>query len=83
MTGFSGMPPDFLSFLRELHDRQDKAWLAANKARYKAAVKLPMRALVAATNAALEARGVPLSGHSLRSVSRINRDVRFSTDKRV
>jgi uncharacterized protein (TIGR02453 family) len=83
MTSFQGMPADFLPFLRELHKRQDKEWLAANKKRYEAAVKTPMRALVAATNVELAAQGLPLSGDPSRSVSRINRDVRFSADKRV
>jgi uncharacterized protein (TIGR02453 family) len=83
MTSFQGVPADFLPFLRELHERQDKEWLAANKKRYEAAIKTPMRALVAATNVELAAQGMPLSGDPSRSVSRINRDVRFSADKRV
>jgi len=83
MTDFTGMPTDFFPFLQELHNRQDKAWLAANRARYEASVRLPMRALVVATNIELSARGVPLFGDPTRSVSRINRDVRFSNDKRI
>jgi uncharacterized protein (TIGR02453 family) len=83
MTSFQGMPADFLLFLSEMHERQDKDWLGANKKRYEAAIKTPMRALVAATNVELAAQRVPLSGDPSRSVSRINRDVRFSPDKRV
>lgn len=83
MTSFQGMPADFLPFLRELHERQDKDWLGANKKRYEAAIKTPMRALVGATNIELAAQRVLLSGDPSRSVSRINRDVRFSADKRV
>lgn len=72
---------DFLDFFTELAANQSRDWFLANKARYEVAVKLPMRDLVIATNAALAAHAVPLSGDPKRSVSRINRDVRFSADK--
>jgi uncharacterized protein (TIGR02453 family) len=80
---FAGFSGDFLPFFRELHERQDHAWFVEQKARYEAVVRAPMRAFVETTNAALAVRGVPLSGDPRRSVSRINRDVRFSADKRV
>jgi uncharacterized protein (TIGR02453 family) len=44
-------------------------------------VREPFRDLLAATNTELAKRGVPLSADPKRSVSRINRDIRFSTDK--
>ncbi|WP_116969276.1 DUF2461 domain-containing protein [Blastomonas sp. UPD001] len=82
MTGFAGLGPDFLAFFRDLAAAQNRDWFQANKRRYEAAVKEPLRDLVVGSNEALAARGVPLSGDPRRSVSRINRDVRFSADKR-
>lgn len=83
MNAFAGFSADFLPFFKELHERQDRPWFAEQKARCETVVKAPMRALVEATNVALAVRGVPLSGDPRRSISRINRDVRFSADKRV
>lgn len=83
MNALAGISADFLPFFKELHERQGRAWFAEQKARYEAVVKAPMRALVEATNAALAVRGVPLLGDPRRSVSRIDRDVRFSADKGV
>jgi len=81
MTDFAGFSPDFESFFQELAAAQDREWFQANKKRYEAVVKEPMRDFVVAVNAALAERRVPLSGDPKRSVTRINRDVRFSTDK--
>ncbi|NJS15179.1 MAG: TIGR02453 family protein [Sphingopyxis sp.] len=73
--------PDFMAFFRDLAANQNRDWFHANKARYEAAVKLPLSDMVIAVNTALAELGVPLTGDPKRSVSRINRDVRFSSDK--
>jgi len=73
--------PEFFDFFAGLTANQSRDWFHANKQRYEVSVKGPMRDLVVATNAALKARNVPLAGDPKRSVSRINRDVRFSADK--
>jgi uncharacterized protein (TIGR02453 family) len=80
-TSFAGFGPDFLAFFGELEANNTKDWFHANKARYEASVHEPFRDLLAATNTELAKRGVPLSADPKRSVSRINRDIRFSTDK--
>ena len=46
MNVFAGFSADFLPFFKELHERQDRAWFAEQKARYEKVVKAPMRALV-------------------------------------
>lgn len=82
MSGFAGLSSDFHAFFRELAAEQSRDWFQANRGRYEAAVRDPVRELVGATNVALAAQDVPLEGDPKRSVSRINRDVRFSADKR-
>lgn len=81
MTNFAGFGPDFLVFFRDLGANQNREWFQANKTNYDAAVRDPMREMVIALNAALAERDLPLSGDPKRSITRINRDVRFSADK--
>ena len=71
-TEFEGFGPDTLAFLRELHDRNDKAWFDANRGRYERWLRGPMLALVG------ELEGLFGPGRLFRP----NRDVRFSKDKR-
>jgi uncharacterized protein (TIGR02453 family) len=80
--GFAGFPAAGLDFLRELAARQDRAWVAAHKADYEVHVRGPLGALVAALSARCAAAGLPLRGDSKRSLFRLQRDVRFSPDKR-
>ncbi len=80
-SAFLGFAPDALAFFEELAEKQDKAWFAANKARYETAVLTPLSALVAAVSDRLAQEGVPLRGDPKRAIFRINRDVRFSNNK--
>jgi uncharacterized protein (TIGR02453 family) len=80
--GFEGFGPRALDFFRALAFHQDRAWFEENRALYEAEVLAPMRALVVALAAELARRGLPLTGDPKRSLFRINRDVRFSKDKR-
>lgn len=81
MSSFEGFGPDFAQFFTELAVEQNRDWFQANKARYEAAVKTPCRDLIVAVNEALSAADIPLSGDPKRSLTRLNRDVRFSNDK--
>lgn len=81
MNTFEGFGPDFAQFLTDLAVEQNREWFQANKARYEAAVKTPCRDFIVAINEALSLGGIPLSGDPKRSLTRINRDVRFSNDK--
>lgn len=71
MSDFRGFPSDALAFFAELEGNNERAWWLANKPRFDAAVRDPMRALVAL----LEPETGPFH------IFRMNRDVRFSKDK--
>lgn len=62
MTDFIGFSFDFGPFFKKLAAVQDREWFQANKKRYEAVVKEPMRDFVVAVNAALVERQVPLVG---------------------
>ena len=79
---FEGFPPEAFAFLRELAERQDRTWMAENKAVYERALREPLASLVAAVSDGLAEAGSPLRGDPRRSLFRIHRDTRFSKDKR-
>ena len=79
---FAGFPADAMRFLDELADNQNKEWMAANKARYEHSVREPLASLVVALSNRFATAAIPLQGDSKRSLFRLNRDVRFSADKR-
>lgn len=80
---FSGFPPAALAFFKGLRVHNDPDWFKPRKEVYDTEVLAPMRQLVGAVAAALEAAGLPLVGDPQRSIFRIYRDVRFSADKRL
>ncbi len=59
-----------------------KAWFEANRERYEHDVRGPAVILAEEVGASLARRDLPLGGDAKRSMFRINRDVRFSNDKR-
>ena len=71
MGSFTGFPPDALEFFVGLEANNERSWWQANRARFEASVRDPMRALLDELEAQ---RG------SFR-VFRMNRDTRFSHDK--
>jgi len=79
---FTGFGPGAFDFLRGLAAEQDRAWFLAHKDSYEAEIRAPMAALVAALSDALARRRIPLRGDPQRAMFRIQRDVRFSKDKR-
>lgn len=79
MTFFT---PDFFRFFEELSENNHRDWFDANRQRYEDEVKKPFRALVEALVLRLhdlEPNWVLDAG---QCIFRINRDVRFSKDKR-
>ena len=68
MTGFVGFPDGALDFFVELEANNERSWWLANKDRFDADVKAPMRALLDALE--------PAAGSF--HVFRMNRDTRFS-----
>lgn len=79
---FEGFPLQTLSFLRDLAANNDRTWFTARKATYQAAVLDPLTSLVADLAERLAEEGLPLGRDPKRAIFRVNRDVRFSNDKR-
>jgi uncharacterized protein (TIGR02453 family) len=83
-AAFPGFPPQTRTFLRDLGEHNEKAWFDAHRADYERWWLAPARAFVEAIGPELaalapEVRAEPrVNG----SIMRINRDVRFSADKR-
>src|ERR1700689_1040381 len=80
---FAGFRPAAFGFFRGLAKHNDPLWFKPRKAIYDTEVLVPLRALLVALGAALEAAGVPLVGDPGRSIFRIYRDVRFSASKQL
>lgn len=79
MTDFTGFTPETIDFLWELRMNNNKAWMEENRERYRTVLKEPFDALSAAlAKKFIEKKNVPQMDFS---ISRINRDVRFSKDK--
>ncbi|UJW86778.1 DUF2461 domain-containing protein [Devosia sp. SL43] len=77
-------PPETLTFLRGIAEHNDKAWFEDNRRLYEAGYVQPGIAFVEAVGPQLRAisADVQFVAKVNGSVSRINRDIRFSKDKR-
>jgi uncharacterized protein (TIGR02453 family) len=85
---FTGFKAEGLAFLQDLLTLQEKgdfegarAHFIRNKAVHEQELKIPMGDLVEELGAKLQSEGFPLRGDRKNSLFRINRDVRFSSDK--
>ncbi|MGH2918160.1 MAG: DUF2461 domain-containing protein [Solirubrobacteraceae bacterium] len=83
LTGLA-FPPETTTFLRALRDNNDRAWFDDHRDEYRAAYVDPAKAFVTAAGLALEriAPGINAESRILGSIFRINRETRFSKDKR-
>ncbi len=81
MTAF---PPETLAFLKGITAHNDKAWFEANRPLYEAGYVEAGKAFVAELGPRLKAisPNVQFDPRVNGSISRINRDIRFSKDKR-
>src|SRR5436190_22539333 len=68
---FLGFPREAISFFKDLHANNEREWFQAHKDVYERACREPMLDLMAELG--------PQLGPS--KISRINRDIRFSSDK--
>lgn len=77
-------PAETLAFLRDLRLDNSKAWFDANRHRYQAAYVEAAKDFVEAVAPVLEeiVPGIQAEPRVLGSIFRINRDTRFSSDKR-
>lgn len=74
---------DTLNFLRELSIHNERDWFSENRKRYETAVKAPFKAFVEEVIGACSEREPIFEGlESKHCIFRINRDTRFSKDKR-
>lgn len=69
------------AFLRELEANNERAWFQEHKDHYATDVQAPFAFMLARVSDALAGSAVPWRGSSA-TMFRINRDVRFSKDKR-
>lgn len=79
---FTGFSPKALKFFTELDAHQNLEWFHANKARYEELIRAPLGSFVDELTQQLAAHNLPLKGDAKTSLFRINRDIRFSKDKR-
>jgi uncharacterized protein (TIGR02453 family) len=81
---FAGFPKDTVKFLEGLARHNEKAWFEAHRADYEAAYLAPAQAFVEAIGPRLRKIDprVQAVAKVNGSIMRINRDVRFSKDKR-
>jgi uncharacterized protein (TIGR02453 family) len=81
---FTGFPREGLTFLVELERNNDRDWFQANRGRYEQLLLEPARDFVEALGDELRkfAPGVNADPRVGGSIARINRDTRFSKDKR-
>ena len=80
---FLGFLPDSFAFFRDLADNNNKAWFEQNRARYDQHVVGAFRSLLGTLEPFLLKLNPQFEtgGRTNRSLSRINRDIRFSKDK--
>ncbi|NUO40245.1 MAG: DUF2461 domain-containing protein [Gemmatimonadaceae bacterium] len=80
-TEFSGFRPTALTFLRALRRHNDRHWFEQHRPTYEAEVRAPLAALVEEVDVRLARVAPEIVGDPRRSLFRIHRDVRFSSDK--
>jgi uncharacterized protein (TIGR02453 family) len=78
---FSGFRPAAQTFLRALRRHNDREWFERNRATYEEEVRAPLAALVEEVDVRLASVAPEIVGDPKRSLFRIHRDVRFSSDK--
>lgn len=83
MASFEGFPDATFAFLAGVARHNDKGWFEAHRELYQAGYVAPARALVEALGPRLRKLSptVRFAPKVNGSLSRINRDIRFSTDK--
>lgn len=83
---FTGFSNDTVEFLRELAANNTRHWFEANRDRYERAIRVPAEAFIETLGPVLSERFPGVHYDTRRngagSLMRINRDVRFSPDKR-
>lgn len=78
---FSGFPKAGIRFLRDLKRNNDRDWFRERKHIYDESVRAPMESLARLVAAECQRRGFALHAKEGNPITRIYRDIRFSSDK--
>src|SRR5665213_2953184 len=78
---FSGFTRTGLAFLSELKQNNDREWFRERKHIYETELRAPMEALAHQSTLRCRRAGIPLSPKEKNPLTRIYRDIRFSSDK--
>lgn len=78
---FPGFSPAGIQFLRDLKENNDREWFAPRKPIFDEQVRLPMIELVRAVHGEMMRFAPAYVGDATKSLFRIYRDTRFSSDK--
>ncbi|MFK8103963.1 MAG: DUF2461 domain-containing protein [Saprospiraceae bacterium] len=73
--------PDFLEFLKDLTNNNQRDWFHANKKRYEKTLKEPFKELVQTLIKGTQKFDPTVQIEPKDAIFRINRDIRFSADK--
>jgi uncharacterized protein (TIGR02453 family) len=84
IEAFTGFPKETFAFLEGIAAHNEKAWFEDHRDLYEAGYVAPARAFVEALGPRLRkiSPGVQYEAKANGSLSRVNRDIRFSKDKR-
>ena len=80
-TEFSGFRPAAFTFLRSLGKHNEREWFERHRATYESELRAPLAALAEEVDVRLASLAPEIVGDPKRSLFRIHRDVRFSSDK--
>lgn len=78
---FEGFPEEGLRFLKRLKKNNNREWFQKQRLVYEETVRFPMQCLIASLAERMADSAPEIEFHPRRSIFRINRDVRFSTNK--
>jgi uncharacterized protein (TIGR02453 family) len=78
---FNGFSEEVPKFFLELKDNNNKEWFAEHKQFYEKMVKDTAKLFIAAMGERFAKLGLPFIADPKKSIFRINRDIRFSTNK--
>jgi uncharacterized protein (TIGR02453 family) len=82
MAAFNGFGEKAIPFLKALNFHQSREWFQENRDLFEQELREPLGDLVDVLSERFAAAGLKLKGDRKKSQFRINRDVRFSKDKR-
>jgi uncharacterized protein (TIGR02453 family) len=80
-SNYKGFTPEVRKFFQELEKNNNKDWFQSNKPRYEEFVREPAKELVYEMGLRFARIGLPYYADPMKSLFRVNRDIRFSANK--